>query len=87
MFHVAGFKKLMHGEGAMKKTMLIVLAETIGTSMLLFVGCMGCVGGLGSEPTPLQISLTFGLAVMIVIQVGIHQFWQFDFIYTYLSSG
>ena len=64
----SGFKKLMHGEGAMKKTVLIVLAETIGTSILLFVGCMGCVGGLGSEPTPLQISLTFGLAVMIVIQ-------------------
>ncbi|OAD55119.1 Aquaporin AQPAe.a [Eufriesea mexicana] len=63
-----GFKKLMQGDGALKNTVLTVLAETIGTSMLVFVGCMGCVGSLGVIPSHFQIALTFGLAVMIVIQ-------------------
>lgn len=69
-FHVSGFKKLMHGEGALKNTVLTALAEMIGTSMLVFLGCMGCIGSLGVIPSHLQIALTFGLAVMIVIQVG-----------------
>lgn len=64
----SGFKKLMQGDGALKNTVLTALAETIGTSMLVFVGCMGCVGSLGVIPSHLQIALTFGLAVMIVIQ-------------------
>ncbi|CAK9827016.1 unnamed protein product [Anthophora retusa] len=63
-----GFKRLMQGEGAMKNTVLVALAEMLGTSMLVFLGCMGCVGSLGVMPSHLQISLTFGLAVMIVIQ-------------------
>ncbi|PBC30130.1 Aquaporin AQPAe.a [Apis cerana cerana] len=67
-FHVSGFKKLMHGEGALKNTVLTALAEMIGTSMLVFLGCMGCIGSLGVVPSHLQIALTFGLAVMIVIQ-------------------
>ena len=69
-FHVSGFKKLMHGEGALKNTVLTALAEMIGTSMLVFLGCMGCVGSLGVVPSHFQIALTFGQAVMIVIQVG-----------------
>nr|XP_034190220.1 aquaporin AQPAe.a-like isoform X1 [Osmia lignaria] len=64
----SGFKRLMQGEGALKNTVLIALAETIGTSMLVFVGCMGCIGSLGVVPSHLQIALTFGLAVMLVIQ-------------------
>ncbi|XP_017793997.1 PREDICTED: aquaporin-like isoform X2 [Habropoda laboriosa] len=68
VFHFPGFKRLMQGEGAMKNTVLIALAETIGTSILVFVGCMGCVGSLGVIPSHFQIALTFGLAVMIVIQ-------------------
>nr|XP_003702537.1 PREDICTED: aquaporin AQPAe.a-like isoform X1 [Megachile rotundata] len=63
-----GFKGLMQGEGALKNTVLTALAETIGTSMLVFVGCMGCIGSLGVVPSHLQIALTFGLAVMLVIQ-------------------
>ncbi|XP_076302903.1 aquaporin-like [Lasioglossum baleicum] len=66
--NLKGFKKLMQDDGALKKTALTVLAETIGTSMLVFVGCMGCVGTLGVIPSHFQIALTFGLAVMIVIQ-------------------
>ncbi|KAG7212268.1 hypothetical protein KM043_012597 [Ampulex compressa] len=64
----SGFKKLMHGEGAMKNTLLTGLAELIGTAMLVFLGCMGCVSSLGVVPPHLQITLTFGLAVMVVIQ-------------------
>lgn len=46
------------------------LAELIGTAMLVFLGCMGCVGSLGVQPSLLQISFAFGLVVMLVIQVS-----------------
>ncbi|KAK1118199.1 hypothetical protein K0M31_015246 [Melipona bicolor] len=65
---INGFKKLVQGDGAVKNTVLTALAEVIGTSMLVFIGCMGCVGSLGVVPSHFQIALTFGLAVMIVIQ-------------------
>ena len=64
----AGFKKLMHGEGALKTTLLTAAAEMIGTSMLVLLGCMGCISTLGVVPSHFQISITFGLAVMVVIQ-------------------
>ncbi|XP_017881506.1 aquaporin-like isoform X2 [Ceratina calcarata] len=63
-----GFKRLMHGEGALKNTVLTALAELIGTSMLVFLGCMGCIGSLGVIPSHFQIAVTFGLSVMIVVQ-------------------
>ncbi|XP_076237098.1 aquaporin AQPAe.a-like isoform X2 [Calliopsis andreniformis] len=63
-----GFKKLIQGEGALKNTVLVALAEILGTSMLVFMGCMGCIGSLGVVPSHLQISLAFGLTVMVVIQ-------------------
>lgn len=64
----------MQGEGTVKNTLLAGLAELIGTSMLVFLGCMGCVGSLGVVPSGLQIALTFGLVVMVVIQVsGLYQ--------------
>ncbi|OXU29363.1 hypothetical protein TSAR_010656 [Trichomalopsis sarcophagae] len=45
------------------------LAEMLGTATLLFLGCMGGIAGFtGSNPPHLQITLNFGLAVMIVIQ-------------------
>ncbi|XP_012226161.1 aquaporin isoform X2 [Linepithema humile] len=64
----AGLKKWVQGEGTVKSTLLAGLAELIGLSMLVFLGCMGCVGSLGVVPPHLQIALTFGLAVMVVIQ-------------------
>lgn len=66
------FRKLVQEEGSVKKTIITGLAEMIGTSILVFLGCMGCVSGLGIVPSHLQITLTFGLSVMIVIQVVIH---------------
>lgn len=46
------------------------LAEVLGTGLLVFLGCMGCIGGFGIAPSHLQITINFGLAVLIVIQVG-----------------
>lgn len=43
------------------------LAEFIGTGLLLFFGCAGCVTWNGN--THLQIVLNFGLAVMFVVQI------------------
>lgn len=63
-----GFKKFVQEEGAMKNNVITGLAEMIGTAMLVFLGCMGCVAGLDVIPQHLQITLNFGLAVMIVIQ-------------------
>lgn len=47
----------------------IALGEVIGTAILVFIGCTGCIGSLGVHPSVLQVSLTFGLAVMIAVQV------------------
>lgn len=60
----------MYGEGMMWDTFLTGVAELVGTAILVFLGCMGCVGSLGVAPPHVQITLTFGLAVMIVIQVS-----------------
>jgi len=49
----------------------IILAEAIGTAILVFIGCLGCVGSMGTSRTLMQISLAFGIAVMIAIQVRI----------------
>ena len=45
------------------------VAELIGTAILVFLGCMGCIGSLTTTPSTLQGSLAFGLTVLIVIQV------------------
>ncbi|KAL6430854.1 hypothetical protein ACFW04_006987 [Cataglyphis niger] len=63
-----GLKRWMEEEGTMKNTLVTALAEVIGTFILVFVGCMGCVSGLDIVPTYLQTTLNFGLAVMVVIQ-------------------
>ncbi|XP_018313333.1 aquaporin isoform X1 [Mycetomoellerius zeteki] len=64
----AGLKKWVQEEGAMKNALIVGLAELIGTAMLVFLGCMGCIAGLGVVPFHLQITVTFGLTVMVVIQ-------------------
>nr|XP_033337306.1 aquaporin-like isoform X1 [Megalopta genalis] len=64
----SGFKKLVEGGGGVKATLLTGFSEVLGTAILVLVGCMGCVASLGVVPSHLQIALTFGLAVMLVIQ-------------------
>ncbi|XP_043483798.1 aquaporin-like isoform X2 [Leptopilina heterotoma] len=45
-------------------------AEILGTAILIFLGCMGCIGTLGSSPPPpMQSALTFGLTVNLIIMM------------------
>lgn len=44
------------------------LAELLGTALLLFLGCMGCLTW-NREYNHLQSNLTFGLVVMIIVQI------------------
>lgn len=44
------------------------LAELIGTGLILFFGCAGCIRWDGIS-NHLQIVLNFGLAIMIVVQI------------------
>lgn len=54
------------------ETLKSAIAELVGTAILVFIGCTGCIGSLGVLPSVLQVSLTFGLAVLIAIQVAFH---------------
>lgn len=68
-----GLRGWVEGESTVKTALIVGLAELIGTAILVFLGCMGCIAGLGVVPPHLQITLTFGLAVMVVIQVSNHE--------------
>lgn len=46
----------------------VFLAELIGTGLLMFLGCAGCLTW-GAPASALQMTLNFGLTVMIVIQI------------------
>lgn len=53
-----------------KDKLAIFLAEFVGTGILVFLGCMGCIGGVNEQVTTHHLSsLSFGLVVMMVIQV------------------
>lgn len=48
----------------------VILAEMVGTAILMFVGCMSNVNTLNSASSSFEASnFTFGFAVMLVIQV------------------
>ncbi|XP_014214758.1 aquaporin AQPcic-like [Copidosoma floridanum] len=61
-------KKMMLDSTSVRELLITALAEMLGTAILLLLGCMGCLGGLTSVPPHLQITLNFGLTVMLVIQ-------------------
>lgn len=44
------------------------LSELIGTSLLVFLGCMGCVQTPPFNNSYFQLCLNFGLVVMVVVQ-------------------
>ncbi|XP_017777700.1 PREDICTED: aquaporin AQPAn.G-like isoform X2 [Nicrophorus vespilloides] len=51
----------------------LLVAEFLGTALLLFLGCMGCITGY--EETYISHympSITFGLTIMIIIQIFGH---------------
>uniref|UniRef100_A0A0K8TQ22 Putative aquaporin major intrinsic protein family n=1 Tax=Tabanus bromius TaxID=304241 RepID=A0A0K8TQ22_TABBR len=47
----------------------IFLAEVVGTSLLVYLGCMGCLTTFGTESNFLSSNLSFGFVVMIIIQI------------------
>lgn len=53
--------------------MTMCIAEVLGTGILLFVGCMGSIGTMGSIPPPLQSSMAFGMTVNLLIMVNMRQ--------------
>lgn len=61
---------MIQGKNSLKETVITGLSELLGTAILVFLGCMGCVPS--SVPSHLQITLNFGLSVMIVIQIFGH---------------
>lgn len=54
-----------------KDRLVLCASEIGGTAILVFLGCMGCVSNFyANQVIPHeQISWTFGLAVMVTIQV------------------
>ncbi|XP_031345557.1 aquaporin-like isoform X2 [Photinus pyralis] len=49
------------------------LAELLGTALLLFLGCMGCVSGVSVVPIPHHLSgIIFGMTVLLIIQLFGH---------------
>lgn len=48
---------------------IICLAELCGTAILVFTGCLSCVDGI-SENGIIPVGFSFGLAIMISIQVN-----------------
>uniref|UniRef100_U5ESK6 Putative channel n=1 Tax=Corethrella appendiculata TaxID=1370023 RepID=U5ESK6_9DIPT len=47
----------------------VLLAECIGTALLVLLGCVGCTSGLGHTRGHFESTLNFGLTVMIVVQI------------------
>lgn len=50
----------------------MVAAEVIGTGLLVFIGCMGCIDWIQMPGLPIASALHFGLTVMFVIQIFGH---------------
>lgn len=67
-FKIPWLSNLMREDASGWKTLCIAVSEAIGTAILVFVGCTGCIGSLGVHPNVMQISLAFGLGAMIAIQ-------------------
>lgn len=62
--------KRMEKDSTLWDKSLTVLAELIGTAILVFLGCTASLGMFSENPPPpLQIGLAFGFAVMIAVQV------------------
>ncbi|XP_001603421.1 aquaporin AQPAe.a-like isoform X1 [Nasonia vitripennis] len=68
----AGNKKLEPWK-MQEGTSTMFLAEVVGTSILIFIGCMGCIGTMGpAPPPPMQMAFTFGLTVNLIIMTFGH---------------
>lgn len=47
----------------------VFLGELLGTVLLVFLGCSGCIQWTDHQPNPLQVSLSFGFVILICIQI------------------
>lgn len=54
----------MHHEYILK-----FVAEMVGTAMLVFFGCTGCISAYGEKPSLLDISLNAGFGIMLSITI------------------
>lgn len=65
-------KFVIHDKLTTLDRVTLFASELIATGILVFVGCLGCVTRIAGGSIPHeQISWTFGLAVMIAIQVSL----------------
>lgn len=48
------------------------VSEMFGTGLLVFLGCMGCVKGLGQPGDHTGVAMSFALAVFLSIQICCH---------------
>ncbi|KAH8316500.1 hypothetical protein KR067_009182, partial [Drosophila pandora] len=60
--------KVFKMKGSTLDKICAFLGELIGTGILVFLGCMGCINSPIFANTHLQIILNFGFAVLIAIQ-------------------
>jgi aquaporin related protein len=62
--------KMILSQEKILKLISVFFAELLGTAILLFIGCLGCVDRFENfHPTHLTITLGFGFAVMIALNV------------------
>ncbi|KAF7996397.1 hypothetical protein HCN44_002029 [Aphidius gifuensis] len=62
-----GFNEVLNKKSGWN-VLIASLAEFLGTAVLIFVGCSGCLGSLGSQPPPFQVAFVFGFTVTLIIQ-------------------
>lgn len=58
----------MAGSSQLIDRLSVFLSEVLGTAILVFLGCLGCLTW-GKEYNHLQTVLSFGIVVMIAIQI------------------
>lgn len=47
----------------------LFLSELLGTALLVFLGCSSCLTWSSSGPVELHVVLSFGIAVLICVQI------------------
>lgn len=57
-----------HRQNSKRDAVSLFLSEIIGTALLVFIGCMGCLPW-GQSNNNFTSSVTFGLAVLMVVQI------------------